>query len=138
MADRVRTKRRANRALFQVTNGCRKRAAAELEREVVRRLLIETSLDVALILDPGVDGGCRIHAVINHNGHGAPDVLLRERPEAPSGIGRKAEIHLPGAGPVAIAGFRRASQIASGDNGGAVQQPPVLAAALAGRGLTPD
>ena len=91
--NRVRPQRRPHRPLFQILDPRRQRARIQNQRQVLRLLIREPSLDHARVADLALDDGNFHHLVIQHHSQVIPHVLGGEIRKAPSTLGRQEEIH---------------------------------------------
>ena len=130
MTDRVCTKRWADGALFEIFDGCGKRASAQNQSEIVSSFLAEIAFDQAGVVNAAIDDGSGINAVFQDDGHLTALVSFGEGTETPRGLRREGEVHLKLARIIGIASFNRATEIASGDNRRAAQDIPAHAGVL--------
>src|SRR6267154_4948446 len=90
----------------------------------------EIALDESLIVDAAVDYWRGVDPVIENDGHLPMHILLGEWPEATGAFRRQSKVDLPLAGIVRVAGFRRASQVATGHYRRAAEDVPDLSGVL--------
>jgi hypothetical protein len=99
--------------------------------------LTEIPFNHAGIIDAPINRGRGINSMIEDDRHLPAYILLRKRPEAPSGLSRKRKVDDPLAGVVCVAIFRGAAKIAARDDWRSANDiPPLTLGRSRGSGAT--